>query len=107
MLVNIPVMIFYCWVALILLNTIRISFTNSTQTTLTNIKIIGCGGGHIDKLEAGESETVWVKITGDCSLDLEYLSNGQKKEESVTGYVTNNMGQKMKHNIGGQNEELF
>lgn len=107
MLLNIPVMLFYCWVAIILLNTMIITFTNSTQTTLTNINIIGCGGGHIDKLKSGESETVWVDITGDCSISIDYLSNGQKKEESVAGYVTNSMGQKMKHNIGGQNEEQF
>ena len=107
MLLNIPIMLFYCWVAIILLNTMRITFTNSTPTTLTNINIVGCGGGHIDKLESGESKTVWVDITGDCSINLNYLSNGQKKEESVAGYVTNSMGQKMKHNIGGQNTEQF
>lgn len=107
MLLNIPVMLFYCWVAIILLDTMRITFTNSTQTTLTNINIVGCGGGHIDKLEVGESETFWVDITGDCSINIEYLSNGQRKEESVAGYVTSSMGQKMKHNIGGQNEEQF
>ena len=107
MLLNIPVILFYCWVAIILLDTMRITFTNSTQTTLTNINIVGCGGGHIDKLEIGESETVWVDITGDCSISVDYLSNGQQKEESVAGYVTSSMGQKMKHNIGGQNAEQF
>lgn len=107
MLLNIPIMIFYCWVAIILLDTMRITFTNSTQTTLTNINIGGCGGGHIDKLEVGESETVWVDITGDCSICIDYISNGQRKVESIVGYVTSSMGQKMKHNIGGQNEEIF
>jgi hypothetical protein len=107
MLLNIPVMLIYCWIAIILLNTMRITFTNSTQTTLTNINIIGCGGGHIEKLEVEESETIWVYITGDCSISIDYLSNGQRKEEGVTGYVTNSMGQKMKHNIGGKNEEQF
>lgn len=107
MLLNIPVMLFYCWVAIILLDTMRITCTNSTQTTLTNINIVGCGGGHIDKLEVGESETVWVDITGDCSININYLCNGQEKKESVAGYVTSSMGQKMKHNIGGQNEEQF
>ncbi|WKL49641.1 hypothetical protein Q1W71_07580 [Flavobacterium pectinovorum] len=85
----------------------RITSTNSTQTTLTNINVVGGGGGHIDKLESGESETVWVDITGDCSIDIDYLYNGQKKEESVAGYVTSSIEQKMKHNIGGQNQELF
>jgi hypothetical protein len=107
MLLNIPIMLFYCWVAIILLNTMRITFTNSTQITLTNINIVGCGGGQIGKLEIGQCETVWVAITGDCSITIHYLSNGQQKEESVAGYVTNGMGQKIKHNIGGQNEEQF
>ncbi|KFF06587.1 hypothetical protein [Flavobacterium reichenbachii] len=107
MLLNIPVILFYFWLTIILLNTMRITFTNSTQTTLTNINIVGCGGGHIDKLESGESETAWVKITGDCSININYLSNGEQKKENVAGYVTNSMGQKMKHNIGGQNEENF
>lgn len=91
MLLNIPITCFYCWVAIILLDTMRITFTNSTQTTLTNINIVGCGVEHIDKLEVGESETVWVDITGDCSISIVYLSNGQKKMESVAGYVTSNM----------------
>jgi hypothetical protein len=81
MLLNIPVMSFYCWVAIILLNTMRITFSNSTQTTLKNINIVGCGGGHIYKLESGESKTIWVDITGDCSINIDYLSNGQKKKK--------------------------
>ena len=44
MLLNIPVMLFYCWVTIILLNTLRITFTNATQATLTDINIVGCGG---------------------------------------------------------------
>ncbi len=104
MLLNIPIMLFYCWIAIILLNTMRITFKNETQTILTNINIIGCGGGHIDKLDIGESKTVWVDITGDCSINIDFLSNGQKKEENVMGYVTNSMGQKINHNIGGKNE---
>nr|WP_294925680.1 hypothetical protein [uncultured Flavobacterium sp.] len=61
MLLNIPVMLIYVWLTIILLGTMRITFTNSTQTTLTNINIVGCGGGHIDKLESGKSETAWLK----------------------------------------------
>lgn len=107
MLLNIPILLFYCGLLLILLNTMRITFTNSTQTPLTNIHIVGCGGGHIDKLEVGESETVWVDITGDCSLKIDYLANGQKKEESVAGYITSNMGQKMMYYIGGKTKKSF
>jgi len=107
MLLNIPVLFFYCWAAIILLDTMRITFTNPTQTTLTNINIVGCGGAYIEELESGESETVWVAITGDCSISIDYLSGGQKKEENVVSYVTTTMGQKMKHTIGGRNEQQF
>ena len=107
MTLNIPVMIVYCWVAMILLGTMRITFTNKTGTELTDINIIGCGGGHIDKLEIGESETVWVSITGDCSINIDYLSAGQRKEEMVVGYVTSSMGQKVNHKIDGQDKDIF
>jgi uncharacterized membrane protein YiaA len=107
MTLNIPFMIVYCWVAIILFGTMRITFTNETGTELTDINIIGCGGGHIDKLEIGESETVWVSITGDCSIDIDYLSNGQRKEEVVAGYVTSSMGQKVNHKIDGQDKDII
>lgn len=106
MLLNIPVMVLYCWIAIILLDTMRITFTNSTQTTLTDINITGCETEHIDLLEAGESETVWVSISGDCTIYVDYISNGVRKKENVAGYVTPGMGGKMKHTIGGVNEKF-
>jgi hypothetical protein len=107
MLLNIPVMLTYCWIAIILLNTMRITFTNATDNVLTDINIIGCETKRIYKLEKGESKTVWVGITGDCSINIDYLKNGERKEENVAGYVTNSIGQKMKHNIGGLNDNIF
>jgi hypothetical protein len=107
MLLNIPIMFFYCWIVVVLLGTMRITFTNATQTTLTDITIVGCGSGHIDKLEIGQSETVWIDITGDCSINVDYLSNGQRKEESVAGYVTSSMGQKVNHKIDGKDKDIF
>lgn len=107
MLLNIPILIIYCWIAVILLGTMRITFTNGTEANLTDINIVGCGGGHIDKLSIGESKTVWVKITGDCSISINYLSNGKRNKESVAGYVTHNMGEKVKYRIEGKDKELF
>lgn len=107
MLLNIPVMIAYCWGVIMLTGTMRINFTNKTDSNLSDIKIVGCGGGHIDKLKIGESKTVWVEITGDCSIRINYLSNGKLIEETVVGYVTYNMGQKAKHKIDGKDKELF
>jgi hypothetical protein len=107
MIVNIPIMVAYCWVAIILLGTMRITFTNDTGTDLRDIEIVGCGCGHIDKLEKGESKTVWVTISGDCTIYVDYLSNGQRKEETVTGYVSSSMGQKVNHKIDGKDKDIF
>lgn len=107
MIINIPVLLIYCWVAIILIGTMRITFTNNTETILTDINIVGCGGGHIDKLEKGKSKTVWVTITGDCSISIDYISNGERKGETVASYVTTSMGQKMKHKIDGVDKDIL
>lgn len=107
MLLNIPVMLVYCWIAFILLGTMRIKFTNSTPNTLKDMNIVGCGGGYLDKLEAGESETVWVKITGDCAIFIDYLQDRQRKKERVAGYVTSGMGKKIEHDIDGQDNDIL
>jgi len=107
MLINIPVMIIYIWISIILLNTMRITFINNSKTTYTDIQIIGCETESIKKLEAGESKTVWIGITGDCSLSIFYVKNGVKKSETVMSYVTNNMGQKLSYTIENGSEIIF
>ncbi len=107
MLINLPIMFLFIWFSLILIGNMRITFTNSTQSKLTDIKIIGCETEHISELKPNESKTVWVEITGDCSITLEYLENGELKKETVAGYVTNGMGQKMKHKIDGKDKDIL
>lgn len=104
---NIPISVFYIWGSLILLHTMRITFINPTQTILTDIHIVGCETEYIDKLEAGQNKTVWVGITGDCTIDVDYLSGGQRKEEMVVGYATGLMGQKINHIIGKEVDGNF
>ena len=103
MLLNIPIMLFYYSFVDVLLNTMRIKFTNTTPTVLTDIKISGCETKHIDKLEPGKSKTVWIGIPGDCSIDIYYISNNKKEHRSVYGYTTKNSGMKFEYNIGGVN----
>jgi hypothetical protein len=91
----------------VLLNTMRITFTNSTQTTLSNIHIHGCGSGYIEKLDIGQRKTVWIDITGDCSINIDYLFKGQTKKEIIADYVTTFMGQKINYKIRQENEEYF
>jgi hypothetical protein len=106
MLLNIPAMLIYSFFAVKLLNTMRITFTNATPTIITDIHIRGCEKEYIPQLEAGQSKTVWISITGDCVINIDYLSNHKRQYENIGGYITNDMGQKIKHNIGGQNDDL-
>ena len=103
MLLNIPIMLLYCWWTSILLNTMRITFVNETSSRLTDVKIFGCEEKHIDKLEPSEKKLVWVGITGDCSVNIEFNKDGKRESENVSGYTTNNMGQRMTHKIGWEN----
>jgi len=107
MLINIPVLLLFIWFFLILIGNMRITFTNSTQNKLTDIKIVGCETKHISELKPNESKTVWVGITGDCSITLEYMEGGKLKKETVAGYVTSGMGQKMKHKIDGKDKDII
>jgi hypothetical protein len=99
MLLNIPVVLFYCRVTVLLLGTMRVTLTNSTQAELTRIAISGCESKFIASLKPGQSKEVWVGINGDCSIMVTYLSNGQQKNEMIAGYVTGGMGEKIKYTI--------
>jgi len=107
MLINLPIMFLFIWFSLILIGNMRVTFTNSTDNKLTDIKIFGCETEYISELQPNESKTVWVGITGDCSITLEYLENGKLKKETVAGYVTSGMGQKMKHKIDGKDKDIL
>jgi hypothetical protein len=96
MLINIPIMFIFIWLSLIVIGNMRITFTNSTDNKLTDINIFGC-----------ETEFISVGITGDCSITLEYLENGTLKKETVAGYVTSGMGQKMNHKIDGKDKDIL
>lgn len=107
MLLNIPLMLFYCYLSLILLSTMRITFVNKTGTLINHIQIVGCDDKTIPQMVPEESKTLWVKVKGDCYIDIEYEINGQKQEERVASYVTNNMGQKLQHNIDGRDKDIL
>lgn len=104
MLLNIPVMLVYCWVAMIMLDTMRITVSNQTNKPITDINIFTQQSKHIDNLKSGESKTVWLKINSDCTIHINYMSSGHRKVEEVIGYVTTGMGRKMNYNVGGHND---
>ncbi len=100
---NIPVAIIYCWIGIILLNTMRITLTNSTKGNLTDINLTGCETKHIDQLKVGQSKQIWITISGDCGVDINYRLNGVRKKDVVASYLSNDMGGMIKYNIGAVN----
>ena len=107
MLINIPIRVVYCWFAIILTDTLRITFKNETGDEISDIRIVGCGGRHIGTLQQNGKQTVQIKIIGDCSISVNYLSKGMRKNETVAGYVTNGMGEILRYNIDGKEQEIF
>jgi hypothetical protein len=89
MLLNIPVVLLYCWIAIILTGFVRITFVNTSQTEMSDINITGCEPYHIDKLAPGQGKTVWINVSKRCGIVVTYLVNGNKKTETVIRYCAN------------------
>ena len=106
MLLNIPIAYLYIWFMMILLNTIRLTLVNPTDSKLTDLNLSGCESMLIDELKAGESKTIWISIERDCSVILKFKEEETEKTETIIGYATNMSGQKSKHIIGKGNQEL-
>jgi hypothetical protein len=79
----------------------RINFVNQGNYALTDVKITGCQKKYISNIAPKGNETVWIKISRDCAINLSYNENGVHKAETVSAYVTTSMGQKLTFKIGG------
>lgn len=99
-LLNLPIAILYFYFVMVLMNTARITFENTTGNDITNVSIGGCSQEEIGDLKNGESKTVWVKIKGDCSLVLFYKENREPKLETPFSYLTHNNGMIATYKIG-------
>lgn len=108
MLLNIPVGIFYLWFGIYLHGYYRVTVINDTPTTVTSIRLTGCGNKAIRKMEAGESETFWIGINGDCSLNITFINHQKKqRKDVVAGYLTTGMGQKDEYHISGNDNPRY
>ena len=103
-LANIPIGIFYTYLVVLLLGYARITFTNTTGEDLGVIKIHGCEEKEIPMLKQGDSQTVWIKISGDCKIDIAYHLKGKAKLETVAAYLTQSNGVKAVYEIGSDKD---
>ncbi|MCX6154009.1 MAG: hypothetical protein NT007_07610 [Candidatus Kapabacteria bacterium] len=98
---NVPVALFYTWFFYLLINTMRISFVNETNSIVGGITIEGCDqASYIERLSVGESKTVWVKINNDCMVTVRYKMGAIEINENVTGLVPRNGGHALTFKLG-------
>ncbi len=101
MLINLPVAVLYFFVVLYFTEIVRIKVENNTGRAIHNVHILGCESRRLRDLNDGKSENIWVNITGDCSIYMVYTDADEKKQtETIMGYVTSGMGQKVTYEIG-------
>jgi hypothetical protein len=98
---NIPIALLYFYFTTVLMNTMRISFSNETGQRIEDLTILG-GPTPIKyaALEPHESRNAWIPIQGDGAVQITYRIGSEIKQEDVSGYITTGMGTKMKFEIG-------
>jgi hypothetical protein len=99
MLLNIPVFLGYCWFALILFDTLRITITNKTGFQINNVRILGCEEKFVMGISPGESQTFWIHIPHECGVSIDYELRGQLEKDYISGYTSKGMGQIMQFDI--------
>jgi hypothetical protein len=105
MLLNIPYAVFCIWFAMYLYGFYRLTVVNDLLETYYNIEVVGCDYQRIPELEPGESETLWLKIQGDCSIKMSYLDEeGLFSEYYIQDYVTKGLPQWEKRFLSGKIE---
>lgn len=103
MLLNIPYAIFCIWFANFLLGTYRLTIINDTKAEINKIELSGCESKSIKNLEPGETETVWIKISGDCMMYMNYINkDGIKKEVIIADYLSAGMGKSEEYQLSGK-----
>lgn len=101
MLLNIPVAVFYFAIGIYFTGIMRIRIENNTGSDIMDVTITGCEQKKIDFIKDGEFENVWINIPNDCGIQLYYQdAQGEPRSETMVGYASSGMGQKITHQIG-------
>lgn len=103
-LINVPFLLSFAFIGIVLQTNLRITFTNSTDTALTDVKLIGCEDYVIPTLGSGQSKTIWVDVQNDCSVSVVYEIDGKLVQEEVVGYATPGSGERVKYTLGKRGE---
>ncbi len=107
MLLNIPYAFFCIWFALFLMSYYRVTVVNDTDSEALNIRFSGCDKEVINRLDVGESETVWIELENDCTLHMRYLMDGVAREDQVAGYLSSGMGHPATYYLSGRDNPKY
>jgi hypothetical protein len=99
MFVNIPVGLLYAWLMVYFLSFARITISNTSGEDLGPIRIEGCEQKEIEELRTGESKTLWIKIPGDCSIEIQYEMENASKRDTLVKYITPGGGLKVNYEL--------
>ena len=100
MVLNIPIALLYMQITSALMNIMIVTFINSTDSILTEIKIEGCENKEIQMLKPLERETLWIHLQNECQIDISYNLKNERKKENVIGYICSGLGQRTSYSIG-------
>mgnify|MGYP003454176170 CR=1 FL=1 len=82
----------------------RVTFANSKPNLITNIQVVGKNNLNIDLLEPNESETLWIPIDTDGSIQIKYKYKDSIITETVIQCLSITLGGKIQYNVGGIND---
>jgi len=83
----------------------RVNFTNTKSELIREVQIIGKESIKIDVLRPNESETLWIPINDDISINIKYKYKDSIITETVIQYI--DRGKIMKYNIGQKRETIL
>ena len=101
-LINIPTIGIYLLIVGYFTNIMRVNFTNTKSELIREVQIIGKESIKIDVLRPNESETLWIPINDDISINIKYKYKDSIITETVIQYI--DRGKIMKYNIGQKRE---
>jgi hypothetical protein len=99
MFVNIPVGLLYAWLMVYFLSFARVTISNTSGKDLGPIRIEGCEQEEIEELKTGESKTLWIKIPGDCSIEIQYEMENTSQRDTLVKYITPGGGLKVNYEL--------
>jgi|GEM_PF-3500338 len=100
---NIPVVLGYAKLVVVLSNTLVVRLVNEASQPLRHVVVVGCGQPRpLADLPPGEATVVWLPITRDCAertVSVQYRVGSATQQTLIDGYVVE--GRRLNVKLGG------